>query len=175
MNAVNAVQLFILVWTFTAVCQDDEDVSVSCYEVTGSVGKEVNLTCSVSLERKDCCVVEYKFKYHEINNGSSICQDVPVNSCEQKNSFTCRYTPTTAMTEQFRFFVQTTCGTGKAEIFTLNTVSSRSEETAPGFKNTVITVVVVAFIIIIIIMMAIIYKAKPNSTRPELDVSESQT
>ncbi|KAK9965927.1 hypothetical protein ABG768_004989 [Culter alburnus] len=48
MNTVNAV-LFILVWTFTAVCQADDDVcSISCEEVTGAVGKEVTLTCSVS-------------------------------------------------------------------------------------------------------------------------------
>ncbi|XP_026111508.1 uncharacterized protein LOC113088267 [Carassius auratus] len=176
MNGVNAVQLFILVWTFTAVCQADEHVSVSCQNVTGSVGKEVTLSCSVSLKITGCCFIKYKFQYPEIYNDSSICQDVSVNSCEQRNSFTCRYTPTTAMKEQFRFFVQTTCGAGKEVIFTLNTVSSEHgnpvnpsgsspPETAAGFKGTVITVVMVGFIIINIITMVIICKTKPNFTK----------
>ncbi|XP_026111565.1 uncharacterized protein LOC113088587 [Carassius auratus] len=177
MNAVNTVQLFILVWTFTAVCQDyDEGISVSCYNVTGSVGKEVTLTCSVSLNITGCCIIKYRFLYPEIFNDSSICrQYVSVNSCEQRNSFTCRYTPTTAMKEQFRFFVQTTCGSAKAEIFTLNTVSSGLVDPVnpsgsppsekPRFRNTVITVVVFGFIIFIFIMMVIICKTKPDFTK----------
>ncbi|XP_026111563.1 uncharacterized protein LOC113088586 [Carassius auratus] len=178
MKSVNAVQLFILVWTFTAVCKADEDVIVSCYDVTGSVGKEVNLTCSVSLNITECCITMYKFHYSETDNDSAICrQDVSVNSCEQRNSFTCPYTPPKAMTEQLRFFVQTNCGTGKEVIFILNTVSSgrvnpvnpsgsSPPETAAGFKGTVITVAVASFIIIIIfIMMVIIRQTKPNSTK----------
>ncbi|KTG04205.1 hypothetical protein cypCar_00046542, partial [Cyprinus carpio] len=120
MNAVNALQLFILVWTFTAVCQDYDDIIVSCDDVTGSVGREVNLTCSVSLQNIECCIVRYLFKYPEIFIDSTICQDVPVNSCEQRNSFTCRYTPTTAMKEQFSFFVQTKCVVKRTE-FTVDT------------------------------------------------------
>ncbi|XP_026111514.1 uncharacterized protein LOC113088270 [Carassius auratus] len=170
MNTVFAVQLFILVWAFTAVCQDDEHISVSCYDVTGSVRKEVNLSCSVSLKINECCITKYKFQYPEIFNDSSICrQDVSVNSCEQRNSFTCRYTPTTEMKEQFRFFVQTTCGTGKEVIFTLNTVSPLGSPPPekPRFKGTVITVVVFGFIIIIfiIIMMPFIRQTKPNFTK----------
>ncbi|XP_026099812.1 uncharacterized protein LOC113070628 [Carassius auratus] len=178
MKSVNAVQLFILVWTFTAVCQADEDISVSCDDLTGSVGKEVTLICSVSLKITECCIIMYKFKYPEIFNDSSICrQDVSVNSCEQRNSFTCRYTPPTEMKEQFRFFVQTKCGVKKAVIFTFNTVSSGHvdavnpsgsppPETAPRFKGTVITVVMVGFIIFIIfIMMVIIRQTKPNFTK----------
>ncbi|XP_042624061.1 uncharacterized protein LOC122147077 isoform X2 [Cyprinus carpio] len=172
MNAVNAVQLFILVWTFTAVCQDDKKISVSCDDVTGFVGKEVTLTCSVSLQITECCIIMYKFQYPEIFNDSAICyQDFLVNSCEQRNSFTCSYTPTTAMREQFRFFVQTTCGRTPSK-FTVDisvsteTSGSSPPETAAGSKGTVITVVVVGFIIIIIIIMtAIICKTKPNFTK----------
>ncbi|XP_018920674.2 uncharacterized protein LOC109047412 isoform X1 [Cyprinus carpio] len=184
MNAVIAVQLFILVWIFTAVCQADKDIIVSCQNVTGSVGKEVILNCSVSLQITECCITKYKFQYPEIFNDSAICRrDVPVNSCEQRNSFTCSYTPTTAMTKQFRFFVQTNCGVGKAEIFTLEAVSSRREQTTSGTsppetasgtsppetaglgsKETVFTVVVVGFIIILI-MTAIICRTKPNFTK----------
>ncbi|XP_026078014.1 uncharacterized protein LOC113055856 isoform X3 [Carassius auratus] len=179
MNAVNAVQLFILVWTFTAVCQaDDEHVSVSCQNVTGPVGKEVNLSCDVSLQRKDCCITKYKFHNPEIYNDASIClQYVSVNSCKQRNSFTCPYTPPIVMTEQFKFFVQTTCGMRKEAIFTLNTVSSEHgnpvnpsgsppPETAAGFKGNVIAVIMVGLIIIIIfIMMVIIRQTKPNFTK----------
>ncbi|XP_042575307.1 uncharacterized protein LOC109100275 isoform X3 [Cyprinus carpio] len=176
MNAVNALQLFILVWTFTAVCQDYDDIIVSCENVTGFVGKEVILNCSVSLQNIECCIVRYLFKYPEIFIDSTICQDVPVNSCEQRNSFTCRYTPTTAMKEQFSFFVQTNCGVGKTKTFTVVAVSSKHvnpenpsgtspPETAAGFKETVFTVVVVGFSIILIIMTAIICKTKPNFTK----------
>ncbi len=88
------------------------DISVICDNVTGSVEKEVNLTCSVSLQKTDCCIIMYKF------NELVICSQ-PEYSCAQRNSFTCSYTPTTAMTEQFRFFLQTTCGAKTTE-FTLN-------------------------------------------------------
>ncbi|XP_050957866.1 uncharacterized protein LOC127158968, partial [Labeo rohita] len=179
MNAVNAVLLFILVWTFSPVCQaddDDDDFSVSCDDVTGSVGKEVNLTCSVSLNNTECCITGYKFKYSEINNEAEICKKSPVNPCDQRNSFTCSYTPTTAMTEKFRFFVQTKCGSKNTEFTVVITESSlrkakESEDTGePGSKDTesndtgskgiVISSVVGCSIIIIliIILMTIICK-----------------
>ncbi|XP_058625542.1 uncharacterized protein LOC131536549 isoform X2 [Onychostoma macrolepis] len=109
MSADNVLLLFTLLWTFTAVCQADEEISLSCDDVTGSVGKEVTLSCSVSLPNADCCI-DF-FKYYEMYEGSVICMNWFLrDSCEHRNSFTCRYTPTTAMTEQFRFFVVTTCG-----------------------------------------------------------------
>ncbi|XP_042624012.1 uncharacterized protein LOC109094041 [Cyprinus carpio] len=185
MNAVNAVQLFILVWTFTAVCQADDDVIVSCDDVTGSVGKEVTLTCSVSLQITECCIIKYKFQYPEIFNDSTVChQDFPVNSCEQR-SFTCHYTPTTAMTEQFRFFMQTKCGVKrrgfavnitepmKGEIDTeapgkkeepVVDISETSEQKKPedrGFKIAVIAAVISCFIIVI---MPIIYRLTQKHT-----------
>ncbi len=94
--------------------------SVICDNVTGSVGKEVNLTCSVSLLNTDCCIEMYKFLYPEIYNDSVICRkELPNDSCAQRNSFTCSYTPTTATTQQFSFFLQTTCG-AETTRFTLN-------------------------------------------------------
>ncbi len=93
------------------------DFIVSCDDVTGSVGNEVTFACRVSLQPNECCIQMYKFKYP---NHSAICkEEFPLNPCEQRNSFTCRYTPTTAMTEQFRIFVQTTCGVKTTE-FTVN-------------------------------------------------------
>ncbi|QAU55016.1 membrane protein ORF131 [Cyprinid herpesvirus 3] len=150
MNAVNAVQLFFLVWSFTAVCQGDDgkrinfsyvvqefhetpknkkcycsvavfydihcyisDISVSCDDVTGSVGKEVTLTCNISLQCPDCSIKKCKFRSP---TDSVICEQELLNdSCEQSNSFTCRYTTTTAMTEKFSFFVQTKCGMKQTE------------------------------------------------------------
>ncbi|XP_048026577.1 uncharacterized protein LOC125255407 isoform X2 [Megalobrama amblycephala] len=94
--------------------------NISCKEVTGDVGKEVTLTCSVSQKRPECCIIMYKFQYPEKYNNSAICkQEFPLDSCEQRNSFTCRYTPTTEMTGQFRFFVQTKFGARKTQ-FTVN-------------------------------------------------------
>ncbi len=93
------------------------DINVTCDNVTGSVGKEVNLTCKVSLPNTDCCIEKYTFKYPK----ESICKEVfPRSSCEQRNNIiTCSYTPTTAMTEQFRFILQPTCGQKTTE-FTVN-------------------------------------------------------
>ncbi len=96
------------------------DFIVSCDNVTGSVGNEGTFTCRVSLQRTDCCIQIYKFQYPNRYNDSAICkEEFPVNSCEQRNSFTCPYTPSTAMTEQFRIFLQTTCGVNITE-FTVN-------------------------------------------------------
>ncbi len=93
------------------------DINLSCEDVTGSVGKEVHLTCKVSLQITDCCIKSYKFQ----NPKESICKEVfPKELREQRNNIiTCRYTPTTAMTERFRFSVQTTCAAKTTE-FTVN-------------------------------------------------------
>ncbi|XP_050956709.1 uncharacterized protein LOC127157487 [Labeo rohita] len=174
MNAVNAVQLFILVWTFTAVCQADDDISVSCDDVTGSVKKEVTLTCSVSLQKNKCCIKNNKFQY----KNSTMCPQVlPEHSCEQRKIFTCSYTPPTAMTEKFTFFVQASCGWKKPE-FTVNTTvylrhmnpenPSRTSppETAAGLEfEKAVTLMSGFAIILIIIIMTIIYKTKPNFTK----------
>ncbi|ROI82019.1 hypothetical protein DPX16_22254 [Anabarilius grahami] len=170
MNALNAV-LFIVVWTSIAVCQADDDVcSVSCEDVTGTVGEEVTLTCSVSQKCSECCITLYKFHYPE-KHASTICrEEFPLDSCEKRNSFTCRYTPTKAMTEKLRFFFQTTCDKKITE-FTVNKTEtpsptgehseSRKEDNTRS-NGTVIAAVVGCFFILIIIIMAIIYKGKPN-------------
>ncbi|XDV44072.1 hypothetical protein PO909_012421 [Leuciscus waleckii] len=183
MNAVNAVQLFTLVWTFTAVCQADDDISVSCENVTGTVGEEVTLTCSVSLEKSGCCIRVYKFQYPEKYNDSEIFRkEFPQDSCEQRNSFTCSFSSTTVMTGEFRFFVQATCGSKITE-FTVNitepnnrgvsgsrTGDNHGLEEDPPSNNFVIAVVVGCFIVILIIVIIIImtniYKTKLNYRQP---------
>ncbi|XP_026133384.1 uncharacterized protein LOC113112145 [Carassius auratus] len=159
MNAVNAVLLFFLVWTFTAVCQD-ENLSVSCDDVTGFVGKKVNLTCRVSQECDKYCLKMYKFIFP---NDSIICkQESPVN-CDQSNTFTCSYTPTTSGTEKIRFFVQAICGLKRTE-FTVDIAGSLIEEDDPESKDTAISAAVGCFsiVLIIIIIIIIIYKTKTN-------------
>ncbi|XP_048036093.1 uncharacterized protein LOC125261579 [Megalobrama amblycephala] len=185
MNAVNSVQLFLLVWTFTSVCRADvDDISVNCKNVTGTVKKEVNFTCRVFLKHSECCITKYKFQYPEKYNDqqSTICrEEFPQDSCEQRNSFTCRHTPTTAMMRQFRFFVQTMSGMKRTE-FTVNitepskheTVTEDLETPSPTgghsesrkgdntrSTGTVVAAVMGCFFIIIIIMI-IMYKRKPN-------------
>jgi len=90
-------------------------MSVNCEDVTGTVRKEVTFTCSVSLKKSECCFTVYKFLYPERYNDPTICKEFPQDSCEQRNSFTCRFTPTTVMTEQFRFFIVTDCGWERTE------------------------------------------------------------
>ncbi|XP_039521340.1 uncharacterized protein LOC120474784 isoform X2 [Pimephales promelas] len=180
MSAVNAVQLFFLVWTFSAVCRADDDISVNCEDVTGTVSEEVTLTCSVSLKKSGCCFTVYKFLYPERYNDPTICKEFPQDSCEQRNSFTCRFTPTTAMKEQFRFFIQPVCG-GKTTQFTVNITDTKPENKGnqanwagpvttqsprPQSKTTVIAAVMGCFIFIIIIIMIIIYKKTPNYSKP---------
>ncbi|KAL0153158.1 hypothetical protein M9458_051529, partial [Cirrhinus mrigala] len=132
-------------------------VIASCDDVTGSVGKDVNLTCSVSLKKTECCVVSYKFQDYKIDN----------YSCDQRN-FTWRYTPTTALKEQFRFFVQATCGHDGKNFIVDITKSSLAKREDPKSKHNVTAVFVGCFILIliIIIIMTVIYKKKPNFTKP---------
>ncbi|XP_048036092.1 uncharacterized protein LOC125261578 [Megalobrama amblycephala] len=181
MNAVNCVHLFIVVWTFTAVCRADDDLSsVNCENVTGTVGK-VNFTCSVSQKCSECCISKYKFQYPKIYNDTEICrQEFPEGSCEQRNNFTCRYTPATAMTGQFRFFVQTIkCGKKNTEFTVditehqeLKTEEDPGSEESPesnGESNGNVTTAVVGcsiITIIIIIMMTIIYKTQSYYSYP---------
>ncbi|XP_048036386.1 uncharacterized protein LOC125261872 isoform X2 [Megalobrama amblycephala] len=177
MNAVNTVQLFIVVWTFTAVCRADDD-GCSCEDVTGTEKKEVTLICNVSLKRSECCIILYKFYYTEKYKDSTICrEDLPLDSCEQRNNFTCRHTPTTAMIGQFRFFVQTMCGVIKTK-FTVNiTEMDPGSEVGSRCNGTIIVSVVGCFIILILIIIIIIDKNKSNQTLwiPEEDVSVPQT
>ncbi|XP_073684998.1 uncharacterized protein [Garra rufa] len=185
---MNAVQLFIAVWTFSAVCQADDDFcSVTCQNVTGFAGNEATFTCRVLLQNAECCIKLYKFQYPKHYTDLEVCKGEPlVNPCDHSNSFTCRYTPTTAMTEQFRFFVQTNCGMKRTE-FTVVVTGSIKREIVPeapgtkeepswdivetseqkktesrGFKIAVIAAVISCFIIII---MPIIYKIKQKRTR----------
>ncbi|XP_073684887.1 uncharacterized protein [Garra rufa] len=189
MNAVNAVQLFLLVWTFSAVCQADGDFSVSCDDVTGSVGKEVTFTCSISLQSTECCVKSYTFRPSEGYDFAICKEEFPVNTCDLRKSFTCNYTPTTAMTAKFRFFVQAQCGAKTAK-FTVqltgpikpeidneapgekgNTNEIKSGTSPPdtevsvGYKVFVIAAVVGCFIIIIMGIITVIRNKKPNFNR----------
>ncbi|KAK2876076.1 hypothetical protein Q8A67_020172 [Cirrhinus molitorella] len=164
MNAVNAVLLFILVWTLTAVCQDDDDgCGVRCNDVKGTVGNKVNLNCRVSSKCTECCIKKYKFLYP---NGSEICTVPLVNSCNNSNSFTWPFIPTTVMNDNLSFFVQASCGQ-ETKKFTI-VVTEPSLLTSEGSENkgshdSVISSVVgcSVIVILIIILMIIICKKRP--------------
>ncbi|CAM4712120.1 unnamed protein product [Leuciscus chuanchicus] len=91
------------------VTEDPDDISVSCENVTGTVSEEVTLTCSVSLKN------------------SLKKEEFPQDSCEQRNNFTCSFSPTTVMTGEFRFFVQTNCGNKRTEFTVDITETSKPE------------------------------------------------
>jgi len=101
-------------------CYFSGDISVNCEDVTGTLSGKVTFTCSVSLKCSKRCITVYKFQYPERYNDSEICKEVfPLDPCERSNSFTCRFTPTTVMKEQFRFFIQIECG-WEQTAFTVN-------------------------------------------------------
>ncbi len=109
--------LFHIVWYYDFYCYFS-DISVNCDGVTGSVGKEVTLTCSVSLPKENCCIKHSWFKYDDLK----ICKEVvPEGSCEHSKRFTCRYTPNTTMTEKYSFFVQASCGWNKTNFTVITT------------------------------------------------------
>ncbi|NP_001314959.1 uncharacterized protein LOC100332446 precursor [Danio rerio] len=121
MTVINAVQIFMLLWGFIAVCQADiGDCGVRCNDVTGTVGKEMIFACSVCEQSTKCCVKLYKFQYPEKYNDSEICREGSVDGpCKKWSIFTCKYTPHTTMNETFRFFVQT-AGAPERKQFTVN-------------------------------------------------------
>ncbi|XP_056325901.1 uncharacterized protein LOC130238812 [Danio aesculapii] len=178
MDVINAVQMFMLLWSFTLVCQaDPHGCAVSCDNVTGTVGKEVIFTCRVSEQMAKCCVKLYKFFYPEIYNDSDIYRQKPHDKvCEKWSIFTCRYTPDKAMKETFRFFVQA-CSCADTAEFTVE-ISEPVKTDAPGNKDLLfqdgnpkttvaaITAGVSCFIIFIVLTIVIIYKSR------QLDVRE---
>jgi len=117
------IKLFLLMSVAVSndiCCYFLDDISLSCKNVTGTVGEDVTFTCSVSLTCSQSSITLYKFLYPERYNDPTICrEEFPPGSCEQRNSFTCRFTPTTVMMEQFRFFIQAVCGWELTE-FTVN-------------------------------------------------------
>lgn len=172
------------------MCHGDTGVcSVSCDDVTGTVGNEVTLTCRVSEKCTKDCIKMFKFLYPENYKNSEICrQKSPGGSCEKGDIFTCRYTPDAAMNETIRFFMQTRSSPVKGK-FTVEISAGLMKSTADtealineeadkymgtsetrkdekqdrGFQLAVILAVVSCFIIIIVV---VIFKVKKSeSTR----------
>ncbi|XP_073723300.1 uncharacterized protein [Misgurnus anguillicaudatus] len=111
MGAVNVVLLVLLVWTSTAVSEADDDIPITCKNVTAHVGDEITLTCTVSYPIKRCCAVWYKFMTTAADDDPIIYREHFIKDpCIQKSTFSCPYTAKKAMTTNFIFFLQTTCG-----------------------------------------------------------------
>nr|XP_003199701.1 uncharacterized protein LOC100535892 [Danio rerio] len=185
MAVINAVQIFMLLLGFTAVCQTDADgCNVRCNDVTGAVRKEVMFNCSFSEQCTDCCVIWFKFQYPENYNYSDICREgSPDDRCKKKKTFTCRYTPNTAMKETFRFFVQTNSSTKTAE-FTVD-ISEHEPHInnpgqSPGHEKTSVSAIsagvgcFIIFIIIIILTIIIIYKKQTGGCQKMMSLFTRQ-
>ncbi|XP_051530878.1 uncharacterized protein LOC127427353 [Myxocyprinus asiaticus] len=115
--AVHAGLLFVLVWTFSAVCEDNDDnlSTITCEHITGTVGENVTLICRVSTQSNDLCIQFCMFS-DAINGGTELCRKH--YSCDQRN-FTCTYTPKAKRTTKFKFFLQTNTE-WKTSNFTVN-------------------------------------------------------
>nr|XP_055032776.1 uncharacterized protein LOC129421344 isoform X3 [Misgurnus anguillicaudatus]XP_055032777.1 uncharacterized protein LOC129421344 isoform X3 [Misgurnus anguillicaudatus] len=119
MGAVNVVLLVLLVWTFTAVCEaDDDDIIINCEDVAGTVGHEINLTCTVSYPNQNCYMTMYKFTDTAADD---ICKEqFSKDLLKQERSFSCPYTADKAMKTKFKFHLQSTCG-AKTKEFSVST------------------------------------------------------
>ncbi|KAI7796711.1 hypothetical protein IRJ41_004710 [Triplophysa rosa] len=168
MNDVRVVLLVALVCIFTVIHTGETDsFNLTCEDVTGHVGVELNLTCRVSDQRGTCCVKMYKLM-NTADNDTTICKELKNNSCLHRMNFTCAYTANSNMTTQFKFFLQTTCGRKTAE-FTVNITESSEdgnlhnergalEGGSRGFPVISIIIVVIIIIIIIIIINTVMCK-----------------
>ncbi|XP_056325959.1 uncharacterized protein LOC130238866 isoform X2 [Danio aesculapii] len=181
MTVINAVQIFMLLWGFIAVCQTDADgCNVSCNNVTGAVRKEVIFNCSFSEQCTEDCAKLYKFQYPQKYNDSAIYREGSADDpCKKKKTFTCRYTPDTAIKETFRFFVQTN-SSRKTAGFTVDISEHESLINVAGpdpssvpedprHENTPVSAIsagvgciIIIIIIIIILTIIIIYKKKTD-------------
>ncbi|XP_065116757.1 uncharacterized protein [Paramisgurnus dabryanus] len=132
MGAVNVVLLVLLVWTFTAVCEDDDDIIISCEVVTAPVGDEINLACNVSYLKQNCYTTMYKFT--DTAAAGDICKEqFSKDLLKQERRFSCPYTADKAMTTRFQFYLQSTCG-GEYTYFSVNTTDIKincEDVTAP--------------------------------------------
>ncbi|XP_056325695.1 uncharacterized protein LOC130238639 [Danio aesculapii] len=178
MTVINAVQIFLLLWGFTTVSQADAaNCGVTCNDVTGTVGNEVILACSVCGQSTTGCVKLYKFQ----NSGSDIYKEVfPEGVCEKTSIFIRRYSPDKAMKGAFSFFVQVG-GCTETKYFTVNiseavnSTISKSEahplhgkqlqdSEAPKHEEKPVSAIsagvgcIIIFVIIIILTIIIIYK-----------------
>ncbi|XP_073723301.1 uncharacterized protein [Misgurnus anguillicaudatus] len=131
MGAVDVVLLVLLVWTFTAVCENKTEITSNCTDVTAHVGKQINLTCTVSNLKKSCCMKMYKF----IDDDPTICRkEFSSDSCKQESTVSCPYTANKTMTTKVKFFVQTTCGQ-KTTYFSVSTTGAVKEDTGINLFN----------------------------------------
>ncbi|KAA0724799.1 hypothetical protein E1301_Tti023980 [Triplophysa tibetana] len=114
MNAVRVVLLVELVCIFTPTGETDS-FNLTCEDVSGHVGEELTLTCSVSGQRDTCCVKMYKFM-NTADDDTTICKGLKNNTCPRRMNLTCPYTANSNMTTPFKFFLQTTCGPKTVEL-----------------------------------------------------------
>lgn len=89
------------------ICSFADFPSTTCNEVTGHVGKNLTLNCTVIYSDR-CKAVLYKFINKD--KDKTICR-VELTSKSKQQHFSCSYTPNEDMTATFLFFLQANCGT----------------------------------------------------------------
>ncbi|XP_056626963.1 uncharacterized protein LOC130438800 isoform X2 [Triplophysa dalaica] len=104
---------------------------VACKGVTGHLGGEITLKCTVIYSNR-CHAVMYKFINKDRN--TTICPERLTSKSTQKH-FSCSYAPNEDMTSTFLFFLQADCGIVK-KYFTVNTAGGSGRIQADPTKET---------------------------------------
>ncbi|KAI7796949.1 hypothetical protein IRJ41_009952 [Triplophysa rosa] len=161
MGDISIVLLVLLVWKFTAACDTDPDFfKQACKDVTGHVGKELTLNCTVSYSNR-CRMVLYKL----INKDkeTTICREFASKPDQQH--FSCTYTANKVMSATFMFSLQANCGC-ITTTFTVNTGGSNrikgdpTKETSDLTGKAGIAVIVAAISCFIIFVMGFVLMRK---------------
>lgn len=101
------------------ICSFTDFSTITCADVTGNVGEESTLNCTVIYSDR-CHAALYKFI--NTDKDTTICKEEFTSKSDQQH-FSCSYTPNEAMTTTFKFFLQADCGHISTE-FTLNTAGT---------------------------------------------------
>ncbi|XP_065116759.1 uncharacterized protein [Paramisgurnus dabryanus] len=186
MGAFNVGLLVLLVWTFTAVCEADDDIAINCEDVTAPVGDKITLTCRFSHLNEGCCAKWYKFIDTAAANDPDICRENFIDDPCKKERFSCLYTANKAMTTKFKFFVQTNCG-GETTEFSVNITGpdtddgaggpdSVKDEKTPGLDNSSVAVIIGLLGCFIIVIVALIFwmRRKPSRSPHDYDMGVSR-
>ncbi|XP_065116764.1 uncharacterized protein [Paramisgurnus dabryanus] len=170
MGAVNVVLLVLLVWTFTAVCEEKDDITVNCTDVTAPVEDKINLNCTVTYLNKGCCPVWYKFMTTAPADDTTICrEDFNKDPCIEMSSFSCLYTANKLMTSKFKFHLQTTCGAKNTEfsvIITERRIEPTKKPPVQTDKTTIPVIICVLSCFVIVIVALFLWKRQKTSRSP---------
>ncbi len=114
-------------------CYSSDLCSVTCDNVTGSVGEEVHLTCRVSEQCAKCCIVKYKFQYPE--SYKAICkEEFKMNSCEKRKQLHLQLHSNYSNDRTIQILSANMCG-AKSTGFTVNITGTIYNTVVYHFRN----------------------------------------